>query len=316
MKPSLTAIVFAACTTNVDYVARPQDTETPKDTADTTGNDTGRDTADTEVPDTIPPTITNVYAYPAAPLTIDTFLVYATIMDNVAVTQAYLTIDAFTAELTDEDSNNIYVSPAIAASSFAVGTYPVQITATDGINIATNTDAVVEITEPIPCPYTCSSNVCLYVDSALEAELNTPYPPQMTSIDIIRVGYGGQYVDNLVLNVAGIPYVSEDFSTSRGCFNAGTVSGGIYISEKVDNDCFFSPAFDATTEHWMVSIDVLAGSMPNFALRSSLYSSPGVNWDYVADGYINDGASHTVYFASGTPDTSRDHTIVMCNATL
>ena len=29
----------------------------------------------------------------------------------------------------------------------------------------------------------------------------------------------------------------------------------------------------------------------------------------------NDGAGNTVYFTSGTPDTSRDHTIVMCNST-
>ncbi len=334
MVKSLAAIIAlcVGCTTNIDYYVKEKDTGIQRDTHDTiydTENTTGdtrdtiydtgskiKDTADTGCYDNIPPIITNVYANPASVSTLDTFFVSATITDNIAVTNASLTIDTITENLTDDDGDSIYVSPVISASSLGLGTHLIQINATDDTNSATNTDASIEVTQPVTCPYTCTSTICLYVDGTLEAELNTPYPSHMSSIDILRVGYGGQYVDNLILNVAGIPYVSEDFSVDRGCFNAGSVSGGIYISETEGNDCSFSPAFDATTEHWMVSIDVLAGSTPNFALRSSSYSAPGVNWDFAANGYINDGAGYSVPFTSGTPDTSRDHTIIMCNSTL
>ena len=75
-------------------------------------------------------------------------------------------------------------------------------------------------------------------------------------------------------------------------------------------------AFDATTIEWMTSVDVIAGSSPNFALRNSSSSAPGVNWDFAASGYINDGAGNSVSFASGTPDSSSNHTVVMCNYNL
>ena len=259
------------------------------------------------------PSITNVAATPNSIFNYGTesFIVTATITDDVGVTNASLTIDSIIQVLTDDDGDSIYQSPSYLGSLFAPGLYALQVTASDGILAATDSSASVEIKEPDTCPYICSSNICLYIDGTLEAEMNTAYPTQMNAINVIRLGYGGQYVDNLSLVVDGTTVVSEDFSTTRGCFTTGSVASGVYVSEGTDNDCFFSPTVDATTAQWMVSIDVLAGSTPNFALRSTEYSSPGVNWDFAAGGYINDGNFNNVTF--GTPDTSQNHTVMMCN---
>ena len=310
---SLVSLSLAGCGVGFDYTGHPsKDSESLSDTADSSLiQETGEETGNYN----IAPVITSVYATPN-PVSVsgETFTVYATITDNVAVTNASVTIDALTQALTDADGDSVYESPLFSGSSFSPGIYTLNITAFDGSLVSTDSASTVEITEPDTCPYICASNICLYVDGNLEAELNTSYPEQMTAINVIRLGYGGQYFDNLSLIVDGTSYVSEDFSSTRGCFNTGTVTNWTYVTESTDNDCFFEPSFDATTSRWMTSVDVLAGSVPNFAFRSTEYDAPGVNWDFVNGGYINDGAGLNAAFSSGI-DTSQNHTIVICNKT-
>lgn len=169
--------------------------------------------------------------------------------------------------------------------------------------------------KPMPPSCDCPSNICLYIDGSLEAELKTPSPQQMKEIDIIRVGYFGQEFDNLLLKSGAKTYVDEDFSSERGCFSTGIVAKGKYISEKIDNDCSFYPMINAVTQEWVVSIDVLAGATPKqFVLVSSSYRSAGVKWGITDKGYLDDGAGNTVYFKSGKPDPSQDHTVTMCHS--
>jgi hypothetical protein len=167
-------------------------------------------------------------------------------------------------------------------------------------------------TSPLSCD--CPpSNICLYIDGSLEAMLETPLPSQMKEIDIVRVGYQGQRFDNLLVKTESETYVDEDFNSERGCFNKGAVIEGKYVSEATDNDCSFYPMINAVTQKWVVSVDVLTDSTPKFALRSSLHKSPGVNWDFTHKGYLNDGAGNNVYFTSGAPDPSKNHTVTMCH---
>lgn len=221
-------------------------------------------------------------------------------------------IDSVVATLLYEPASECFVSPSIAGSNFpTTGTYPITVTGYDSAgNGVTDSSASIVVEEM--CPYPCYSNICLYIDGNLEAELNTPFPVQMTAIDTFRLGYGGQHIDNVIAVIEGIVYVNEEFDSDRGCFTSGSVSSGVYVTSGTDNDCFFSPAFDASLTEWKVSLDVIAGSSPNFAFRSTSYSAPGFNWDFAAN-YANDGAGNSVSLASGTPSSSRDHIVVMCS---
>ncbi len=288
------------------------------------GTNTTSCTASLDVTDGTAPIFDALYADPSSvsddgP---ETFVVYACVTDETDGTElagsggVSATIDSLVETLSYDSGTSCYVSRTINGDEFSQGAYTITATATDAAgNTATDSSASVDVTESHPCAYTCTSNLCLYVDGTLNAELSTSYPSAMSSIDTIRVGYSGQHFDNLSLVVGATPYVSENFDTDVGCFSVGSVSGGQYVSASTDNDCSFS-AFDASgTTEWAVSIDVIAGSSPNFALRSTTIGSyVGANWDYASGGYLNDGAGTSDSFSGGTPDTTSTHTITLCNA--
>ncbi len=292
------------------------------DAFDTTGNTTTT-VVTPAISDQTAPTITSVYTDVSSVLNngTESFMLYACFSDETDGTalggSVTGTIDTVVETLSYDSGSNCFVSSTINGNNFAEGTYTISVSGADTAgNSVNDSSATIEVIEPTSCPYTCASNICLYVDGVLEAEVNTSFPSQMTSIDTIRLGHSGQYFDNVLLDVDAVTYVEEDFSSSVGCFSTGSVSGGIYSTSGTDNDCAFSPAFDATTIEWMISVDVIAGSAPNLSLRSPSSSSPGVNWDFAANGYINDGAGNSVSFASGTPDASSNHTVMMCNYNL
>ena len=276
-----------------------------------------------QINDASSPTVTSVYTDVSSVLNdgTESFLVYACFSDETDDTalggSVTATIDSVVETLSYDSGSSCFISSSISGNNFSEGTYTINVTGADAAgNTVTDNSASIDVTDPdtSSCPYTCASNLCLYVDGSLEAELNTAYPSWMTSIDTIRLGHSGQYFDNLTLVVDEITYVSEDFNTDIGCFNTGTTSSGNYLTDSTDNECSLS-SFDATTTEWMISIDVIAGSdSPNLALRNSSYTAaPGSNWGFAPDYYLNDGAGNTVGFTSGTPDTTVDHTLIMCN---
>ena len=71
------------------------------------------------------PIITNVTATPNSIFNYgtDSFIVTATITDDVGVTNASLTIDSIIQVLTDDDGDSIYQSPSYLGSLFAPGLY-------------------------------------------------------------------------------------------------------------------------------------------------------------------------------------------------
>lgn len=275
------------------------------------------------ITDQTSPTFSSIYTDVSSVLndSTESFTIYACFSDETDGTQlggtVTATIDSLIETLSYNSGSNCFISSAINGNNFSEGTYTITVTGSDtaGNSISDN-NASIEVTNPSSCPYICTSNICLYVDGVEEATLSTTYPTWMSSIDTIRLGHSGQYFDNLTLAVDGVTYVNENFNTDVGCFSNGYISSGIYVTDMTDNECYF-PSFDATTTQWMVSIDVIAGSnSPNLSLRNSLYTAaPGSNWSFggIPGYYLDDGAGTGVGFASGTPDPTVNHTLVMCN---
>lgn len=277
-----------------------------------------------QIDDESAPTVTSVYTDVSSVLNdgTESFIVYACFSDETDGTQlggtVTATIDSVVETLPYDSGSSCFISSAVNGDNFSEGTYNIAVTGSDTAgNSVSDSSASIEVTEPSSsCPYTCASNVCFYIDGVEEATLSTSLPSWMTSIDIIRLGHSGQYFDNLSLIVDGLTYVNEDFNTDIGCFTAGTTSSGNYVTGREDDECTLS-SFDATTTEWMISIDVIVGSnSPNLSLRNSSYApAPGTNWAFGGSPgyYLDDGMGGRASFASGTPDATIDHTLVMCN---
>ncbi|MBI5001992.1 LamG domain-containing protein [Candidatus Woesearchaeota archaeon] len=226
----------------------------------------------------------------------------------------------FNHDLSDGQVQALYDSYLTGANPFetiasdettAGETWYAEVTPTDGVETGVTKQSNVITIIVASCPYSCSSQLCLYEDGSLVAEVDQIDSAAMSAIEYIRVGHGSQTFDNLKLIIDGVTYLEEDFSEAVGCFDTGSVSSGYYATAGTDNNCALGATYDLSQSEWAVIVNSLTGNNKAYlSLRSS--TADGSIWAYqeAYQAYLDDGNGNRDYFS--IPDKTTDHELVMC----